>query len=154
MSTSKASDIALEQHPQAVKTHLLNVLNEVTIQCSYTLAKGAAVAGEQVVFVAPRAVTIVALTWVSEGAITANSTNNQTISVENKTATKNLGVGHAFDTTTTDDLAAFGAWAFALTATAADLTISAGDVITFKNAVAASGVAVPAGSLMIWYKLA
>jgi hypothetical protein len=101
--------------------------------------------GEEPALRAPIRLQVTAVRFIAKAAITGHATNYATVSVENKGA---AGTGttevasFAFDTPTTDDVAAFDEKAITLSGTAANLILVAGDVVSIKKAVAASGLAV------------
>ena len=85
---------------------------------------------------------VTAVKLVPATAITASATDTVTVSVQNKGA---AGTGttevasFAFDTATTDDVAAFDEKALTLSGTAASLVVTAGQILSIKKAVAAAG---------------
>ena len=104
----------------------------------------AATADEHPVFRAPYACEVKAVRYVPESAITGHATNYATLSLQNKGA---AGTGttevasFAFDTATTDDVAAMDEKAITLSGTAANLDLATGDVVSIKKAVAGTGLA-------------
>lgn len=100
--------------------------------------------GEEPVFVAPYNIKIVGARFLSKAAITADGTNHSVITLKNKGA---AGSGttaiasHAFDTTTTDDLAAYTEVELTLSATAANLLVSAGHAVTAHKTTPGTGIA-------------
>lgn len=142
--------VSLEGQPQAAKDALQELLDD---KCC--IGYFAAVAGgtddEQPVFVAPRAVTITGISLVFEDAITADGTNYCTVSVINKDNSDGaVGTAHAFDTPTTDDLAAMTP--LALTLGSGEVDLDAGDVLALKNVNAGTGLAISRGIVKIAYK--
>jgi hypothetical protein len=88
--------------------------------------------------------TVQEVTLVPEAAVTANATNYRTFRVINKGqsgAGSTVVASFATDTVTTDDLAAFDEHDVPLSGTAANLVLTAGDVLVADETVAASGVA-------------
>ena len=104
----------------------------------------AADAEEQPAFRAPYPLTITAVRYIPETAITADGTNYATLSAQNKgtdgTGTDEIA-SFAFDTATTDDVAAMDEKALTLSGTPANLVLAAGDVVSVKKAIAGSGLA-------------
>lgn len=109
---------------------------------------------EVVAFRAPFKLTITAVRLLADAAVTANATNFATIEVRNKGAAGSGTVvmaSHAFDTVTTDDVAAFDEKALVLSATAANLDAAEGDVIAIRKTVGGTGLAV-AGAVVVEYR--
>ena len=120
---------------------MLNVIRfHVPIPVDFNTA---GTADEEPVLIAPIACTVTGVTLVPETAITGHATNYATLSLENKGA---AGTGtdeiasFAFDTPTTDDVAAFDGKALTLSATPANLDLALGDVVSIKKAIAAAGM--------------
>jgi hypothetical protein len=130
---------------------------EVDLPLAYATAS---TTGEDVAFRAPIRMTVTKVTLIAKGAITGHGSAYSTLSLQNKG-----GAGHgdhtteiasfAFDTPTTDDVAAFTGKDLTLSGTAANLVLASGDVVSVKKAVATTGIAlsgkviieaVPAGS--------
>jgi len=113
----------------------------VPVKASFATA---GTADEYPAFRAPYAAKVTAVRYVPETAITADGTNYSTLSAENK-GTDGTGTDEicsfAFDTATTDDVAAFDEKALTLTSTAADLLLAAGEVVSVKKAVDGTGIA-------------
>jgi len=95
-------------------------------------------------FRAPYAATVTALRYIPETAITGDATNHAVLSAQNKGA---AGSGtdevasFAFDTPTTDDVAALDEKAITLSATAANLNLAAGDIVSIKKTTPGTGLA-------------
>lgn len=90
---------------------------------------------------------VVGANWIPTAAVTANGTNYTTISVRNRGAAAAgtaLPVSRSYAATNS---AAHVAEAMTLSATAADLLLAAGDVITVQRLHTGTGVAVPAGTV-------
>ena len=104
----------------------------------------AGTADEQPAFRAPFACRVTAVRYVPETAITADGTNYATLSAQNKgsagSGTDEIA-SFAFDTATTDDVAAMDEKALTLSGTPANLVLAAGDVVSVKKAIAGSGLA-------------
>jgi hypothetical protein len=105
----------------------------------------AATVSEEPMFRAPFACTVTAVRLLAKGAITAHGTNFATIEARNKgtagTGTTSVAA-LAFDTPTTDDVAAYDEKAIPLSGTAANLNLAEGEVLAIRKTVAASGLAV------------
>src|SRR5687768_9274215 len=88
--------------------------------------------------------TVTEVTLVPEANVTANATAYRTFRVLNKGpagAGTTVVASLALDTPTTDDLAAFDEKTVPLSATAADLNLTAGDVLIADETVTGAGVA-------------
>jgi hypothetical protein len=99
---------------------------------------------DQVIGEAPFAGTVTAVSIVPEANGTANATNYRTFTVQNKGAAGSGSTAVAAlptDTPTTDDLKAFDEKALTLSGTAANLEVSAGDILAVVETVAAEGLA-------------
>lgn len=111
-------------------------------------------ADEWPVFVADKALTITGVKWVPAAAVTGDNTNYFSIAAQNKGA---AGAGTTAVTatkayTTGVNSVAFDAEDLTLSSTAADLNMAAGDVLTLKRTVTASGLAQPDGLVEVTYK--
>jgi len=101
--------------------------------------------------VAPTNLTIKAVRFVPLAAVTANGTNFTVLSVRNRGA---AGAGTALPASRSwaaTNSAAFVPDTCALSGTASDLLVSAGDVLTVQRVHTASGVIIPAGTVEIDY---
>ena len=102
----------------------------------------AGTADEFPAFRAPYACVVTAVRFIPETAVTGTATNYGTLSAQNKgvagTGTTEI-CSFAFDTATTDDVAAFDEKALTLSGTAANLALAAGAVVSIKKAVAGTG---------------
>jgi hypothetical protein len=88
--------------------------------------------------------TVTDVTIIPEAAVTANATNYRTFRVVNKGqagAGTTVVASFATDTVTTDDLVAFDEKTITLSGTAANLVLTAGDVLVADETITASGVA-------------
>lgn len=109
----------------------------------------AATTAETVIGYVQRACKLLAVRYVPAAALTADATNNATITVSKRVA----GGGSKTTIATIVTDVAGGSWvqwsakAFSLTGTAADLQIAAGSGLTFEIAKGGTGVVVPAGVL-------
>jgi hypothetical protein len=105
----------------------------------------AGTAGEEPAFRAPIRLQVTAVRFIAKTAFAGHGTNYATVSLQNKgsagTGTTEIA-SKAFDTPTTDDVAAFDEAAITLSATAANLILAQGDVVSIKKAVAAAGLAI------------
>ena len=103
-------------------------------------------------FTVPFDAVITAVKWVPLAAVTANGTNFSILSIRNRggaAAGTALPASRSYAATNS---AAFVPEAMTLSATAADLLVTAGDVITAQRIHTASGVVIPAGVLEVSYK--
>lgn len=109
-------------------------------------------AQDTVIAEAPFDCEVTEVTFISEGAVTANATNYRTLRVVNK-GTDGSGstvvASLALDTPTTDDLAAKDEKAIPLSSTAADLEVDQGSVLIFDETVASAGVAHTGGQVQV-----
>lgn len=109
----------------------------------------AATVDEFAAMVAPFNLKITAVKWVPATAITANGTNYFTLTLRNRGA---AGAGAALPASrsyaATNSVAAV-AEAMTLSATAADLNVAAGDVLTVEKLVTGTGLAMPDGVVQI-----
>lgn len=108
---------------------------------------------EFVVATMPSNATITAAKWVPAAAVTANGTNFSILSVRNRGA---AGAGTALPATRSyaaTNSVALVAESMTLDATAANLNVTAGDVLTVQRLHTASGVVIPAGVVEISYKI-
>jgi len=126
--------------------HLDDVLN--TIRHDIAIPVGfntAGTADEEPGWRAPIACRVTAVRFIAETAITGDATNYATLSLENK-GTAGSGTDEvasfAFDTPTTDDVAALDEKALTLSVTPADLVLAAGDILSIKKAVTGSGMVI------------
>jgi hypothetical protein len=100
-------------------------------------------------FVAETNLKLTGVNWIPGAAVTANGTNFTILSVRNRKADASGAALPASRSYAATNSAAHVAEAMTLSATAADLLIAAGDVITVQRVHTASGVVVPAGVLEI-----
>ncbi|GAA4100903.1 hypothetical protein [Nonomuraea soli] len=101
-------------------------------------------------FVAPFKMKITRVRWVPKAAITANVTNYFTLTLRNRGAA-GAGAGlPAQRSYAAGNSSAFVGEDMTLSGTAADLLLAAGDVLTVEKLVAASGLAMPAGTVQIY----
>lgn len=116
---------------------------------------GAATAGtaiEEGVFIAPFKLQITAVRLIAAATITGQATNFFTLNVRNRTT----GAGTVVPATLAFSSAPVVATAntplaITLSATATDLIVAAGDAITCEKAITGTGLAMPAGLLVVSY---
>lgn len=102
------------------------------------------------VAIAPFDGTVTAVTYVADTAITGQDTNTRTLSLINKGAAGSGTTTVATKTFSSGvNASAFDETAITLTATAADLEVSEGDVLAFKSLHVASGLADPGGTVYV-----
>lgn len=107
---------------------------------------------EQPGFVVPFNAKVTGMKWVPSAAVTANGTNFSTLSMRNRGA---AGSGSALPATRSYAATNSSAWVAedcTLSATATDLLLTAGDVVTVQMIHSASGVVIPAGTVRISYQ--
>jgi hypothetical protein len=100
--------------------------------------------------VVPFAGRVTKVDWVPKAAVTANGTNFVALNVRNR---GNLGTGTTLVATRSyaaTNSVAFKPETLTLNATPANLKVAAGDSLTVERIVTASGVATPAGTVIIW----
>lgn len=100
--------------------------------------------------VAPFSGRITRVQWIPKAAVTANATNFFTLNIRNR---GQAGVGTTVAATraySTTNSVAFAGEQFTLSGTPANLKVVAGDSLTVERTVAASGLAMPAGTVIIW----
>lgn len=110
---------------------------------------------ETVIGYVHRACKLVAVRYVPAAGVTADATNNATITVSKRAS----GGGSKTTVATIVTDVAGGNWtqwaakAFSLTGTAADLQIAAGSGLTFEIAKGGTGVVIPAGVLELMFDI-
>jgi hypothetical protein len=115
-----------------------------TLEATIAAQGTANAAQDQVIDEAPTDGKVESVTITPEAALTAHATNYRTFRVVNTGqdgAGTTVVASFATDTPTTDDLVAFDEKSIPLSATAANLLVSEGDVLAVDETVAASGVA-------------
>lgn len=113
----------------------------------------AATDNEQVFWVATFNATITGVKWLPSAAVTANGTNYSVLSVRNRGA---AAAGTALPASRSYIATNSAAWVSedcTLSATAADLLVTAGDTLTVQMIHTASGVVIPAGLVRLSYRL-
>jgi hypothetical protein len=134
-------------------------LNEIAgVHTARTVIAGQATAGtvdSWPLFAAPDDLEVAAVRWIPAAAVTGVNTNNFALAVQNKgvagsgttavTATKTYASG-------TDSVANV-AETLALSGTAANLLVAAGEVLALVRTVNASGLAQPDGVLEVDYRV-
>lgn len=100
----------------------------------------------------PANATITAVKWIPSAAVTANGTNYTTVSVRNRKADASGTALPATRSYAATNSAAYVPESMTLSATAADLSVAAGDVLTVQRLHTASGVSVPAGVVEVSVK--
>lgn len=103
-------------------------------------------------FVAGTNLVIKAVRWIPRTAVTHDGTNFGTLSVRNRTTGAGTALPASRSYAATDSVA-FVAETCTLSATAADLLVAAGDVLTVQRLHTASGVVIPAGTVEIDYQV-
>ena len=110
-------------------------------------------AAEVALFRAPFRCTITAVEFIAAEAITGANTNSFTLKVRNRTT---AGVGTAIPASLAFvsgvDAVAQAPKVITLSATAADLVLAEGDVVTCEKAVVGTGLACPAGEVVVHIK--
>lgn len=114
----------------------------------------AATAKEAPLFRAPFRCTITSVDWIPDTNVTGTATNFFTLNVRNRTT---AGAGTAIPAALAFSAGGVTATAqvpgaITLSGTAADLVLAAGDVITAEKAVTGTGLACPAGTIVVHVK--
>ncbi|MGH3978092.1 MAG: hypothetical protein ACRDRZ_03660 [Pseudonocardiaceae bacterium] len=99
-------------------------------------------------FVAPHNLKITGVKWVPAAAITANGTNYFTLTVRNRTTGAGAALPAQRSYAATNSTASV-AEDMALSGTAADLNVAAGDVLTVEKLVSGTGLAMPDGTVQV-----
>ena len=102
-------------------------------------------------FRAPFRCTVTAVYWVPKAAITANGTNYFTLTVRNRVAGAGTALPAQRSYAATNSVA-LTPEAMTLSSTASDLELAEGDLLTVEKLVTASGLAMPAGTVQVYYK--
>jgi hypothetical protein len=111
-------------------------------------------ADEWPVLYCDKALTVTGVRWIPAAAVTGDNTNYFSLAAQNK-GTAGAGTTAVTATkayTTGTNSVAFDAEDLTLSSTAADLNMAAGEVLTLKRTVAASGLAQPDGLVEVTYK--
>lgn len=95
----------------------------------------------------PYNASLVAAYWIPKAAVTADATNYVTLTVRNRGAAAAGTAKPASRSYAATNSVAFVAEAMTLSATAADLLLTAGDILTAEKLQAGTGVALPAGTI-------
>ncbi|MDO8391056.1 MAG: hypothetical protein Q7V57_11250 [Actinomycetota bacterium] len=114
----------------------------------------AGTAKEVALFRAPFRCVITAVEFIPASAITGADTNYFTLKVRNRTTGAGTAIPAALAFVSGVDGVASAPKTITLSATAADLAIAEGDVITAEKAVTASGLACPDGLIVVHIKAA
>lgn len=102
-------------------------------------------------FVMPFNATLTGATWTPAGAVTANGTNYFTVYVRNRSA---AGTVRPFSRSyAATNSTAWTSEAMTASATASDLQVNAGDVLTVEMIHAGTGLTLPGGSIRLTYQL-
>lgn len=112
----------------------------------------AGTADEFIVAVAGRNMKLISAKFIAKAAVTANGTNFYTLTVRNRKADASGAAQPFTRSLAATNIAAFIADPLTASATAADLLVAAGDVLTCEKLVTASGLALPAGTLEVSYQ--
>ena len=91
---------------------------------------------------------ITGVKWVPSAAITAHATNYFTLTLRNRTTGAGAALPAQRSYAATNGVA-FAAETCTLSSTAADLLVAAGDTLSVEKLVAASGLAMPKGTVQI-----
>lgn len=123
------------------------------VRVSLPAMTGATADDEFVVEVAGNNVVIKAVRFIPGAAVTANVTNFTILSVRNRKADASGTALPASRTWAATNSVAQVADVCTLSATAADLLVSAGDVLTVQRLHTAAGLVIPAGVVEIDYQI-
>jgi len=108
----------------------------------------AGTADEWAGLIAPFALQITSAKWIPHAAVTANVTNYFTLNLRNRVAGAGTALAASRSYAATDSVA-FTPETMTLSGTPANLLIAAGDVLTVEKIVAASGLAMPDGLVVV-----
>ncbi len=100
--------------------------------------------------VAPFAGRVTRVEWIPKAAVTANGTNFFTLNLRNRGqagAGTTVAATRAYSATNS---VAFAGETFTLSGTPANLRVVAGDSLTVERTVGGTGLAMPAGTVIIW----
>ena len=132
---------------------LVDIAGDQPVQAYWPGNATAGSAKESAIGRAPFRGKITAVEFVPSAAITGAVTNNFTLNVRNRTT---AGVGTAIPATITFGSGTNGVAqapvSLTLSATATDLLVNAGDVITAEKAVNGTGLAAPDGEIIVHYQ--
>lgn len=101
-------------------------------------------------FVAPYNLKITAVKWIPAAAVTADPTNNFTLNLRNRGAAAAGAALPASRSYAATNSVAFVAETMTLSATAADLLVAAGDVLTVSKVTGGTGLALPDGVVQVY----
>lgn len=107
---------------------------------------------EQILFRAPFACTVTAVSFTPNTTQTGADTTYASLVVYNRTTGAGSTTVASKDYTSGVDLTALTPDTITLSGTAANLNLAAGDVITAAKTVASTGRAMPAGSVRVTFK--
>jgi len=107
---------------------------------------------EQILFRAPFACTVTAVEFTPNTTQAGANTNYFTLTIYNRTTGAGSTSVASLDFTSGTDLTTLTPKTITVSGTAANLNLAAGDVVTAKKVVTASGLACPAGSVRVSFK--
>ena len=102
-------------------------------------------------FIAPGNIKIISAKWIPKAAVTFNATNYFTLTLRNRTTGAGTALPAQRSYVATSSVALV-AETMTLSATAADLLIASGDVLTCEKLVSGTGLAMPAGTVQVEYQ--
>jgi len=114
----------------------------------------AGTAKEVALFRAPFRCVVTAVEFIPSAAITGANTNYFTLNVRNRTTGAGTAIPAALAFVSGVDGVASTPKTITVSATAADLALAEGDVVTCEKAVTASGLACPDGTVIVHIKAA
>lgn len=103
-------------------------------------------------FVAPANIKITGVKWIPKASITANGSNYFTLTLRNRGAAAAGTALPASRSYAATNSTALVPEAMTLSATAADLNIAAGDVLSIEKLVTSTGLAMPHGAVQVEYQ--
>lgn len=119
---------------------------------AYTMA-GATTDREDVAIHVPYNMTVTAVYWTPQAAVTANGTNYSTLSLRNRLQDASGTALPASRSYAATNSVAWVPEAMTLSTTAADLSLTAGDVLTVQMIHTGTGLVIPAGTLTLLAKI-
>lgn len=115
-----------------------------TIRVSVPSTGNAASTGGAALGTVPFDATVTAVKFVPAAGVTGDATNKATVTLTNR-GQAGAGSTAVAALTTTADMTAWSASAITVSATAANLLLTAGDNLSWDKTVAGTGVVIPAG---------
>jgi hypothetical protein len=129
-------------------TQQAELSGDIQLNFATTAMVAAGTAKEDIVFRAPFNMTITAVDWTPSAAVTANGTNFATVSLRNRTTGAGTALPASRSYAATNSAAATPE-TMTLSATASDLSVAAGDVLSVQMTVTGTGIQLPQGMVRV-----